>query len=140
MPDIHWKLHLSSPPDQVFRLLSTDEGRNLYWTEKSIENDGYVTFHFINGMTYTGRILESVENEKYVIDYFHTTVTFTMLPDGQGGTDLIMDCAGVSPEGYTEMHPGWLSVLLALKAAADFGVDLRNHDPKRTWDQRYVDN
>lgn len=28
---------------------------------------------------------------------------------------------------------------MALKAAADFGVDLRNHDPTRTWDQGYVD-
>jgi hypothetical protein len=33
-----------------------------------------------------------------------------------------------------------VSVLLALKAAADFGVDLRNHDPARTWWQGYCDN
>jgi hypothetical protein len=31
-------------------------------------------------------------------------------------------------------------VLLALKSAADFGVDLRNHDPARTWDQGYAEN
>jgi hypothetical protein len=35
---------------------------------------------------------------------------------------------------------GWVSVLLALKAAADFGIDLRNHDPARTWNKGYVDN
>jgi hypothetical protein len=29
---------------------------------------------------------------------------------------------------------------MALKAAADFGVDLRSHDPARTWDQGFVDN
>jgi len=29
---------------------------------------------------------------------------------------------------------------MALKAAHDFGVDLRNHDPELTWDQGYVDN
>jgi hypothetical protein len=29
---------------------------------------------------------------------------------------------------------------MALKAAADFGVDLRSHDPGRTWDQGFVDN
>jgi hypothetical protein len=32
------------------------------------------------------------------------------------------------------------SVLLALKAAVDFGVELRNHDLNRTWDQGYGDN
>lgn len=38
------------------------------------------------------------------------------------------------------MIAGWVSVLLALKAAVDFSVDLRNHDPGRTWDQGYADN
>ena len=39
-----------------------------------------------------------------------------------------------------ENRAGWVSVLLTLKAAADFGVDLRNHDPTRTWDQDFADN
>lgn len=33
-----------------------------------------------------------------------------------------------------------VSVFLALKAAADFGVDLRNHDPSRSWSQGYAEN
>ena len=28
----------------------------------------------------------------------------------------------------------------ALKAAADFGVDLRNHEAARSWDEGFVDN
>jgi hypothetical protein len=32
-----------------------------------------------------------------------------------------------------------VSWLLGLKAAADFGVDLRNGSPERAWKQRYVD-
>jgi len=39
-----------------------------------------------------------------------------------------------------EMIPGWVSVLMAMKAAVDFGVDLRNHDPKRSWQQGFADN
>jgi hypothetical protein len=31
-------------------------------------------------------------------------------------------------------------VLLSLKAAVDFGVDLRTHDNNRHWDLGYVDN
>ncbi len=41
---------------------------------------------------------------------------------------------------YDEELPGWISVLLALKAAADFSIDIRNHDARRTWDQGYCDN
>ena len=39
-----------------------------------------------------------------------------------------------------ETIAGWGSVLMALKAAVDHAVDLRNHDPERTWDQGYFDN
>jgi hypothetical protein len=28
---------------------------------------------------------------------------------------------------------GWIQVMLCLKAAVDHNVDLRNHDPSRTW-------
>ena len=29
---------------------------------------------------------------------------------------------------------------MALKASVDFGVDQRNHAPKRTWDEGYLEN
>jgi hypothetical protein len=29
---------------------------------------------------------------------------------------------------------------MALKAAADFAINLRNHDTGRTWEQGFVDN
>jgi hypothetical protein len=32
-----------------------------------------------------------------------------------------------------------VSLLLMLKAAVDYRVDLRNRDPARTWEQGYVD-
>lgn len=60
-------------------------------------------------------------------------------PDGQGGTDLQLTETGVPESETLENLPGWVSVLLALKAAVDFGVDLRNHHPARQWEQGYVD-
>ena len=48
--------------------------------------------------------------------------------------------AGVPQAERVEVMAGWVSVLLALKAAVDFGVDLRNHDPQRTWEQGYAEN
>jgi hypothetical protein len=38
----------------------------------------------------------------------------------------------VSEQWQVEVIAGWASVLLALKAAVDFGADLRNHDPQRS--------
>jgi hypothetical protein len=47
---------------------------------------------------------------------------------------------GVKPADVCEVTAGWVSVLMALKAAVDFGIDLRNHDPARAWAAGYADN
>jgi hypothetical protein len=47
---------------------------------------------------------------------------------------------GVPEADRMEVVAGWVSVLMALKATADYGVDLRNHDLGRSWEQGYVDN
>ena len=70
----------------------------------------------------------------------HSVTTFELADDGRGGTDLTLTDAGVSAEDRTEVIAGWISVLLALKAAVDFDIDLRNHDLNRTWDQGFVEN
>ena len=75
----------------------------------------------------------------FAFTYFHSTVTIELESDGKGGTDLTLTNAEVPQAEYEEVCAGWLNVLLPLKAAADFGVDLRNHDPTRTWRQGYVD-
>ncbi|GAG35938.1 unnamed protein product, partial [marine sediment metagenome] len=53
---------------------------------------------------------------------------------------LTLTDEGVPSAHREEVIAGWVSVLMALKGAADFGVDLRNHDPHRSWDQGYCDN
>jgi hypothetical protein len=49
--------------------------------------------------------------------------------------ELLATDAGRSASGLESAAPQ----LLALKAAADFGIDLRNHDRQRTWREGYVD-
>ena len=65
---------------------------------------------------------------------------FVSKADGSGGADLTLTDQGISAADRVEVISGWVSVLMALKASVDFGIDLRNHDPKRTWDQDYVEN
>jgi hypothetical protein len=54
-------------------------------------------------------------------------------------TDLLLTHSGVPEDEWVEVHAGWLNVLFPLKAWLKFGVDLRNHDATRTWDQGYAD-
>jgi hypothetical protein len=77
-------------------------------------------------------------SHRFVVEYLGGgIVAFELVDDGRGGTDLALTDSGVAEQWYAETLAGWVSVLLALKAAVEFGVDLRNHDPARSWDQGY---
>jgi uncharacterized protein YndB with AHSA1/START domain len=139
--EMRWRLHLSSSPSEVFQLWSTDVGRARFWAESTEERVGTIIFHFANGISYRGKILENDPPHRFQLVYFGGTVaTIDLADDGREGTDLVLTDKGVLPEDQDEVLAGWVSVLLSLKAAVDFGVDLRNHDPSRAWDQRYAVN
>lgn len=141
-PDIiHWKLHLKSSLQTVYQILATDEGRASFWAESVIEHDGFIHFVFPNQAEWKGKILENDPPHKFKIEYYGGSITtFELSPDGNGGTELTLTDQGVPAEDRTEVIAGWVSVLMALKASADYGVDLRTHNPERTWDNGYVEN
>ena len=100
-----------------------------------------IHFVFPNGAEWKGRILEKNPPHRFRVEYYGGSITtFELSPDGSGGTNLTLTDAGISAEDRTEVIAGWVSVLMALKASVDFGTDLRNHDPERTWDEGYVEN
>jgi uncharacterized protein YndB with AHSA1/START domain len=138
---ITWRLHLRSAPAVVYELLATDAGRARFWAEQAVERDGAIEFIFPGGQRWRGAILERQPPRRFgVIYYGGSTTTFDLNDDGAGGTELTLNDVGVPEADRVEVIAGWVSVLMALKAAADFGVDLRNHDRRRTWEQGYVEN
>ncbi|MGH9853879.1 MAG: SRPBCC family protein [Blastocatellia bacterium] len=138
---IQWRLHLKSPPSAVYEMIATDEGRAKFWAESAVEHEGLIHFIFPNHQTWKGRVLKRRTARKLVFEYFGgSTVTFDLWDDGSGGTVLTLTDEGLKTSDRIEAVAGWVSVLMALKAAVDFGVDLRNHDPQRTWDEGFVEN
>lgn len=136
---IVWRLHMQSAPTKVYQAIATSEGRARFWSESADEVDDLIHFVFISGVQTRSRILERLPPHRFVIEYFDSRVEFDLQNDGSGGTDLTLTNTGYGPEGYLEVLPGWLNVLFPLKAFVDHGIDLRNHDPDRTWVQRFVD-
>ena len=138
---IRWRLHLASPTESVYEKLSTDAGRASFRSESAVNHDDVIHFVFPDQSEWTGRILESQPPHRFQVEYYGGSITtFELEPDGSGGTDLTLTDQGVPVQDRTEVIAGWVSVLMALKASVDFGVDLRNHDPQRTWDQGYAEN
>jgi hypothetical protein len=140
MKSVFWKRHLKSSPEVVFGFLSTASGREKFWAEKAPEIDGIILFSFPNGESYEGKILESNTNRVFCLDYFNSKVMFSLEPSKNNGTDLTLTNEGVPEDEFLEVYSGWVSVLMNLKAAADFQIDLRNHDPDKTWNEKYIDN
>jgi uncharacterized protein YndB with AHSA1/START domain len=138
--DICLRLHLDSRPERVFDLFATDQGRESFWVSKCRQQGDLIRFSFPNGESLVSRILESSPVRRFSFTYFQDSVVTVELIEVADGTDLVLREAGVPAEFLVDNRAGWVSVLLNLKARADHGVDLRNHDPARTWTTGYVDN
>jgi uncharacterized protein YndB with AHSA1/START domain len=132
-------MHIPAPPETVFAALDSDEGRASFWAESAVEVDGWIEFRFVNGYACRCKMLERRPPQRLAIDYIGGAARFELAPDGAGGTDLLLTQEGIGAEEWNEVHAGWLNVLFPLKAWLAYGVDLRNHDPERSWDQGYAD-
>ena len=137
--DVRLAIQIPVPPDEVFAVLDSPDGRARFWSESAFETDGVIEFRFINGSIYRGRILRRERPAVWSIDYFGATATFQIASDGRGGADLVLTHQGVPASEFAEVFAGWVSVLWPLKVWLLAHVDLRNHDRLRTWDQGYVD-
>jgi hypothetical protein len=124
----------------VYAALATDAGRATFWAESAREVDGVITFCFTDHAPVSGRVLRSHDPTVFAVEYFGSPVEFTLRGDGAGGTDLSLTATRVPEQDRFEVVAGWVSVLMAMKAAVDHRVDLRNHDAARSWSRGYAEN
>lgn len=138
LPEIDWRAHFAAPPEAVWKAWTTDAGRRRFWAEESRARTGGFELSFLNGEALRVDVVEARAPELLIFRYFGgSTVILDLAPDGSGGCDLRLREEG-APEPVENLA-GWVSVLLACKAAVDFGIDLRSRDPGRSWDEGFVD-
>ena len=138
---IEWRIHFKSKPEKVFDFLNTKKGREKFWSESANEKEGKIEYIFPGRQTWTGSILERIPNKRFVVEYYGGSITaFELTIDEKGETELHLRDQNVLKKGEKDVLAGWVSVLMAMKEAVDFGIDLRNHNPERTWDRGYCDN
>lgn len=131
---IVWRVHIDAPIEAVYDALATDAGRASFWAESAVETDGVIRFVFPDGSETSARILHAARPHEFALEYFGTAVTFRL----SGATDVTL--TDERTEEREEVTAGWVSVLMQLKAAVQFGVDLRNHSRERSWGRGYVEN
>jgi hypothetical protein len=137
---IKWKVHFASPIEKVYEFLTTDNRRSKYWAEETKEEKGFIEFTILNYPKYKSKIIEKRPQELFRLEYFGTDVTFELVKTNNNETDLQLTAITPDANVKNEMTAGRVSVLMAMKAAVDFGVDLRNHNRERVWENGYLDN
>jgi hypothetical protein len=135
---IVWRLRLAAAPERVFSAWLDPQDHVKFWSERSEPVAGGFRLHFIDGTTALCAVLETASPSRIRLQYFGAVVDLSLdrLPDG---TDLTLTTRDVPLAEWPDVFAGWLNVLLPFKAWVDFGVDLRSHDPARTWRDGYVD-
>jgi uncharacterized protein YndB with AHSA1/START domain len=137
---IRLRVQLAAAPEKAFWALSTAAGRASFWADSAEEEDGVVHFRFSNGMSLQSKILAHQAPHQFSLEYFGgSRVDFLLDDDGDDGTLLTVVETGVPEAWYADQRAGWVTVLLTLKAALDFGVDLRNSNPDLNWENGFVD-
>ncbi len=138
---IQWRVHLRAAPADVYDWLDSARGREAFWAHSAPETaPGTISFRFINGECVTSRILLRDPPTQWHITYFRDSIVqFELHRCHDGSTDLTVRESSVPDDAWHDNFAGWVSVLLSLKAAVDFGVDLRNGDASRTWTEGFVD-
>ena len=133
-------MHFASPIEKVYAYLTTDHERSKFWAEKTKEQNGIIEFTFLNYPTHKAEILIHKAPRLFRLIYFGTDTTFELKSTRDQGTDLALTALTPNEKIKWEMTAGWVSVLMAMKAAVDYGIDLRNHHPHRSWQDGYADN
>ena len=137
-PPIVWRLHLSSAVERVYSAWADTAQHPRFWCERSEATATGFRLEFIDGTVEACELLESEPNRRLLFRYFGCPVEIT-LAAAEGGTDLTLRTTGATGDEWADVHAGWLNVLLPFKAFVDHGIDLRNHDPRRTWREGVVD-
>jgi hypothetical protein len=135
---IKWRLRLSATPERVFAAWLNPADHVKFWSERSERDAAGFRLHFIDGTIELCRVTESVSPSRIGLQYFGAQVDIT-LERLEDGTDLTLTARNVPLSEWQDVFAGWLNVLLPFKAWVDFGLDIRSHDPARTWRQGYVD-
>ena len=139
--ELRLRVHLQSAPEVVYRFLATDAGRESFWAEEARESDSRISWLFPSGDRAETGVLEKAPGKRFVCEYLGGSVAeLDLEDDGRGGTDLTLTHREI-PEGSLVEHAvRWSSVLMNLKAVADFAIDLRNHSIDLSSDRGFVDN
>lgn len=144
------KIEIASPPSRVFQAW-TDETVIVKWfVEKAhIEprKGGRIYLEWLGGVSGDERIL-AIRDQTYLRFPFggkQVQVEVKIKKDKRGSICTLRQFQmETTPKARVEWHmgckTGWVFFLTNLKALLEHGIDLRSHDPKRSYKQHFANS
>lgn len=144
------KIEIRATPERVFKAWTSEKEIVKWFVSEAIlqpKKGGRFFMKFVTGVSGDETILSIKKNHSF---------SFSFGPDGEAvevtvkktkkGTDCILHQYGMkeTPQAKVNWHMGcrngWVFFLTNLKAYLEKKIDLRSHDPKKTYLQGYVNS
>ncbi|MEE8575775.1 MAG: SRPBCC domain-containing protein [candidate division Zixibacteria bacterium] len=144
------KVAIKKPISTVFKAWTDGKIISEWFTEKAIlepKKNGRIYFEWLAGDKMEAKVI-SVSKNRYLTIPFGMNgerVTVKFKKDGRGCIcELRHYNMKTTPKAKWEMHrgciQGWTFFLANLKNYLENGIDLRSHDPKRSYQQDFMNS
>lgn len=144
------KIEIAAKPEKVFRAWTDDRIVPRWFCVKAeIEpkKKGRLYFEWLGGDKLETRIIDIKKNRLFLFPFGPKgeKVKLTIIPLKKGsGLELHQYDMKTTPKDRWAMHKGcetgWTFFLANLKAYLEHGIDLRSHDPKKSYRQGYINS
>jgi len=144
------RIAISVPPEKVFQAWTDGTIVSKWFTVKSIiepKKNGRVYFEWLAGDKMEAKVISISKNKTFVFPFGNKgeEVSVTVKKDGSGSVcELRQYNMKTTPKDKWNMHrgciQGWTFFLTNLKSYLEHDIDLRGHDPKKSYKQDFVNS
>jgi uncharacterized protein YndB with AHSA1/START domain len=144
------KIEIKASPEKVYRAWTDDKLITKWFVHKAViepKKGGRFYMKFLGDVESDEKVLGIRKNSYFCFSFGKAgeTVEITIKKSGKG-TDCILRQFGMktSNKAKVQWHMGcrngWVFFLTNLKSFLEKGVDLRSHDPRKSYKQGYVNS
>jgi uncharacterized protein YndB with AHSA1/START domain len=144
------KVAINKSVASVFRAWTDDKVVSKWFTEKTViqpRKNGRIYFEWLAGDKLDAKVISISKNRHFTFPFGSKgeRVTIKFVKDGRGSIcELRQYNMLTTPKSRWEMHrgciQGWTFFLANLKSYLEYGVDLRSHDPQKSYRQQFINS
>lgn len=144
------RIYIKASPEKVFKAWTHDKTVSKWFTEKTIiepRKGGRIYFEWLAGDKLDTKVKQITKNKKFVFPFGKNNLEVTVAFKKAGkGTICELRQYNIKTDEASKwsVHrgciQGWTFFMANLKSYLEHGIDLRDHDPKRTYKDDFINS